>query len=132
MGSIGIDLEDKHFCLKDRVIGVAGCNFLRIYFICEKAARFENEVQAESNDLKLKLIYNKTLDTQREVLILSNSLLKYNTAIRYAHELFEQIVEEYKNSREKSMQIIQKDIHIRRWERFKGEPVLKFLEPKST
>jgi hypothetical protein len=44
LGTIGIDLEeDKTFYIKDRVIGVKGCNFLRIYYICEKAARFENE-----------------------------------------------------------------------------------------
>lgn len=39
----------------------------------------------------------------------------------------EQIVEEYKNSREKSTQIIAKDIHIKRWEKFIYEPQLKFV-----
>ena len=39
----------------------------------------------------------------------------------------EQIIEEYKNSREKSQQIIAKDIHVRRWEKFSIEPQLKFL-----
>ncbi len=38
--------------------------------------------------------------------------------MKLLHELLEQIVEEYKNSREKSMQIIPKDIHIKKWERF--------------
>ena len=37
------------------------------------------------------------------------------------------IIEEYKNSREKSQQIIAKDIHVRRWEKFSIEPQLKFL-----
>lgn len=58
---------------------------------------------------------------------MSHSLHKYNNAIRYLHELMEQIVEEYKNSREKSAQIIAKDIHIRRWEKFYYEPQLKFV-----
>lgn len=133
MGTIGIDLdEDKTFCVKDRVVGVKGCNFLRIYYVCEKAARFENEDRTDANDLRLKLINNRSTDKQCEVAIFANSLLKYNTAVRYAHELFEQIVEEYKNSREKSQQIIPKDVHIRRWEKIKAEPTLKFLEPKST
>jgi hypothetical protein len=39
----------------------------------------------------------------------------------------EQIVEEYKNSREKSAQIIPKDIHVKKWEKFVVESQLKFL-----
>ena len=58
---------------------------------------------------------------------MSHSLQKYNQAVRYLHELMEQIIEEYKNSREKTAQIIAKDIHVRRWERFACEPQLKFL-----
>ena len=46
---------------------------------------------------------------------MSNSIQKYNQAIRYLHELLEQIVEEYKNSKEKMIQIIPKDIHIKKW-----------------
>lgn len=47
--------------------------------------------------------------------------------MKLLHELLEQIVEEYKNSREKSMQIIPKDIHIKKWEKFSVEYQLKFL-----
>lgn len=64
---------------------------------------------------------------ERDVLVLSNSLEKYNNAMKLLHELLEQIVEEYKNSREKSMQIIPKDIHIKKWEKFSLEYGLKFL-----
>ena len=78
-------------------------------------------------DLQLKLIIDKGNGSDREVLVMSHSLQKYNQAIRFLHELLEQIVEEYKNSREKSAQIIAKDIHIRRWEKFCTEPQLKFL-----
>ena len=39
----------------------------------------------------------------------------------------EQIVEEYKNSKEKMIQIIPKDIHIKKWEKFQIDAQLKFL-----
>ena len=78
-------------------------------------------------DLVLKLISNKSNNLSREVLVLSNCIQKYNQAIRCLHELLEQIVEEYKNSREKMAQIIPKDIHIRKWERFQLDSQLKFL-----
>ena len=58
---------------------------------------------------------------------MSNSLQKYNQAIRCLHELLEQIVEEYKNSKEKMVQIIPKDIHIKKWEKFQVDFQLKFL-----
>lgn len=75
----------------------------------------------------LKLIINKSTGLEREVLILSHSLQKYNNAVRSLHELLEQIVEEYKNSKEKLVQIIPKDVHIRKWEKFSVETQLKFL-----
>jgi hypothetical protein len=78
-------------------------------------------------DLVLRLICNRTTGLEREVLVLSNSIQKYNQAIRWLHELLEQITEEYKNSKEKMAQIIPKDIHIRKWEKFQVELTLKFL-----
>lgn len=105
-----------------------GCNFVRIYYLCDKSFKFENEgEEVRQDDLKLMLIVNRNTESDREVLVLSQSLQKYNLAIRYLHELIEQIVEEYKNSREKSMQIIAKDIHIKKWEKFNYEPQLKFM-----
>lgn len=97
-------------------MGVEGCNFIRIYYLCDKSFRFENEdEESHLEDLQLKLVINKSSGSDRDVLVMSHSLQKYNQAIRFLHELLEQIVEEYKNSREKSSQIIAKDIHIRRW-----------------
>ena len=78
-------------------------------------------------DLVLRLVSNRTTGLEREVLVLSNSIQKYNQAVRCLHELLEQIVEEYKNSREKMAQIIPKDIHIRKWEKFQVDVQLKFL-----
>jgi hypothetical protein len=90
--------------------------------------RFEHENEdSKLEDLVLKLIINRRTDMERDVLVLSNSLEKYNNAMKLLHELLEQIVEEYKNSREKSMQIIAKDIHIKKWEKFTLEYGLKFL-----
>jgi hypothetical protein len=96
--------------------------------MCEKMFRFEHENEdSKLEDLVLKLIINRRTDMERDVLVLSNSLEKYNNAMKLLHELLEQIVEEYKNSREKSMQIIAKDIHIKKWEKFTLEYGLKFL-----
>lgn len=78
-------------------------------------------------DLVLRLVSNRSTGLEREVLVLSNSIQKYNQAVRCLHELLEQIVEEYKNSREKMAQIIPKDIHIRKWEKFQVDLQLKFL-----
>lgn len=78
-------------------------------------------------DLVLKLVCNRSTGLEREVLVLSNSIQKYNQAVRCLHELLEQIVEEYKNSKEKMVQIIPKDIHIRKWEKFQVDVQLKFL-----
>ena len=90
--------------------------------------RFEHENEdSKLEDLVLKLIINRRTDMERDVLVLSNSLEKYNNAMKLLHELLEQIVEEYKNSREKSMQIIAKDIQIKKWEKFTLEYGLKFL-----
>ena len=90
--------------------------------------RFEHENEdSKLEDLVLKLIINRRTDMERDVLVLSNSLEKYNNAMKLLHELLEQIVEEYKNSREKSMQVIAKDIHIKKWEKFALEYGLKFL-----
>lgn len=75
----------------------------------------------------LKLVWNRSTGLEREVLVLSNSIQKYNQAVRCLHELLEQIVEEYKNSKEKMVQIIPKDIHIRKWEKFQVDVQLKFL-----
>lgn len=75
----------------------------------------------------LKIVSNRTTGLSRDVLVMSNSIQKYNQAIRCLHELLEQIVEEYKNSKEKMVQIIPKDIHIRKWEKFQIELQLKFL-----
>lgn len=75
----------------------------------------------------MRLVSNKATGLEREVLVLSNSIQKYNQAIRCLHELLEQIIEEYKNSKEKMAQIIPKDIHIRKWEKFQVEAQLKFL-----
>lgn len=75
----------------------------------------------------LKLVCNRSTGLEREVLVLSNSIQKYNQAVRCLHELLEQIVEEYKNSKEKMVQIIPKDIHIRKWEKFQVDVQLKFL-----
>ncbi len=47
--------------------------------------------------------------------------------MKLLHELLEQIVEEYKNSKEKSSQIIPRDVHIKKWERFCIDYQLKFL-----
>lgn len=78
-------------------------------------------------DLVLRLVSNRATGLEREVLVLSNSIQKYNQAVRCLHELLEQIVEEYKNSKEKMVQIIPKDIHIRKWEKFQVDLQLKFL-----
>lgn len=75
----------------------------------------------------LRLVSNRSTGLNRDVLVMSNSIQKYNQAIRCLHELLEQIVEEYKNSKEKMVQIIPKDIHIRKWERFQVDLQLKFL-----
>ena len=75
----------------------------------------------------MKLVSNQETGLEREVLVLSNSIQKYNQAVRCLHELLEQIIEEYKNSREKMVQIIPRDIHIRKWERFQVEAQLKFI-----
>lgn len=79
------------------------------------------------DDLVMKLVSNQETGLEREVLVLSNSIQKYNQAVRCLHELLEQIIEEYKNSREKMVQIIPRDIHIRKWERFQVEAQLKFI-----
>lgn len=34
VSTIGIDLDDKQFYTKDRILGVKGCNLLRIYYLC--------------------------------------------------------------------------------------------------
>ena len=96
--------------------------------MCEKSFKFEHEHE-ESNieDLVLRLVSNKVNNLDRDVLVMSNSLQKYNQAIRCLHELLEQIVEEYKNSKEKMVQIIPKDIHIKKWEKFQVDFQLKFL-----
>jgi hypothetical protein len=47
--------------------------------------------------------------------------------MKLLHELLEQIVEEYKNSKEKSLQIIPRDVHIKKWERFSLDYQLKFF-----
>ena len=75
----------------------------------------------------MRLVSNKTTNLDRDVLAMSNSLQRYNQAIRCLHELMEQIVEEYKNSKEKMVQIIPKDIHIKKWEKFQIDVQLKFL-----
>lgn len=75
----------------------------------------------------MRLVSNRATGLEREVLVLSNSIQKYNQAVRCLHELLEQIVEEYKNSKEKMVQIIPKDIHIRKWEKFQVDLQLKFL-----
>ena len=75
----------------------------------------------------LKIVSNRTTGLSRDVLVMSNSIQKYNQAIRCLHELLEQIVEEYKNSKEKMVQIIPKDIHIKKWEKFQVDLQLKFL-----
>lgn len=98
IGTIGIDLEEKTFNLKDRILGAESSNFLRVLYYCEKAVRLENEGEVSQDDLMIKLICSKE-HIERSVLVMTNSVLRYNTAIRYLHELFEQIVEEYKNSK---------------------------------
>ena len=75
----------------------------------------------------LRLVSTRATGLEREVLVPSNSIQKYNQAVRCLHELLEQIVEEYKNSKEKMVQIIPKDIHIRKWEKFQVDLQLKFL-----
>ena len=75
----------------------------------------------------MRLVSNKTTNLDRDVLAMSYSLQRYNQAIRCLHELMEQIVEEYKNSKEKMVQIIPKDIHIKKWEKFQIDVQLKFL-----
>lgn len=75
----------------------------------------------------LRLVCNQATGLSRDVLVMSNSIQKYNQAIRCLHELLEQIVEEYKNSKEKMVQIIPKDIHVRKWEKFQVDLQLKFL-----
>jgi hypothetical protein len=75
----------------------------------------------------LKIVSNRTTGLSRDVLVMSNSIQKYNQAVRCLHELLEQIVEEYKNSKEKMVQIIPKDIHIKKWEKFQVDLQLKFL-----
>ena len=49
-GVIGLDLTDKSFQLKGRILGVQvpydlikGCNFIRVQYMCEKMFRFEHE-----------------------------------------------------------------------------------------
>ena len=75
----------------------------------------------------LKIVSNRTTGLSRDVLVMSNSIQKYNQDIRCLHELLEKIVEEYKNSKEKMVQIIPKDIHIKKWEKFQVDLQLKFL-----
>ncbi len=41
----------------------------------------------------LRIVSNKTTGLSRDVLVMSNSIQKYNQAIRCLHELLEQIVE---------------------------------------
>lgn len=130
-----MDLTDKSFQLKGRILGVQvpydlikGCNFIRVQYMCEKMFRFEHENEVSKlEDLVLKLVINRRTETARDVLVLSNSLEKYNHAMKLLHELLEQIVEEYKNSKEKSLQIIPRDVHIKKWERFSIDYQLKFL-----
>lgn len=63
-----------------------GCNFVRIYYLCDKSFKFENEgEEVRQDDLKLKLVVNKNTESDREVLVMSQSLQKYNNAIRYLH-----------------------------------------------
>ena len=92
VGTIGIDLDEKNFCLKERIMGAKASNFLKVLYICEKAVRLENEGETERNDLVIKLIHSKDVGIERSVLVMARNLMKYNTAIRYLHELFEQIV----------------------------------------
>ena len=47
--------------------------------------------------------------------------------MKLLHELLEQNVEEYKNSKEKSLQIIPRDVHIKKWEKFSLDYQLKFF-----
>ncbi len=77
-----------------RVLGIRGCNFIRVQYMCEKMYRFEHEEEEyKVEELVLKLVYNRKNDTEREVLVMCNSLEKYNQAMKLLHELLEQIVE---------------------------------------
>ncbi len=66
-GVIGLDLTDKSFQLKGRILGVQvtkylikGCNFIRVQYMCEKMFRFEHENEiSKLEDLVLKLVINR-------------------------------------------------------------------------
>lgn len=40
VGTIGLDLTDRHFKIRQRILGVEGCNFVRIYYLCDKIFKF--------------------------------------------------------------------------------------------
>jgi hypothetical protein len=40
VGTIGLDLTDRNFRTKERILGVDGCNFVRIYYLCDKSFKF--------------------------------------------------------------------------------------------
>ncbi len=86
---MGVDIEDRKFNVKDRILGVRCANFLRVYCICEKTCVCEERAE---RDFELRLVINKRINSENEVLVIANSLEKYRQAKASLQELLAQII----------------------------------------
>ncbi|KRX00038.1 hypothetical protein PPERSA_07235 [Pseudocohnilembus persalinus] len=103
-------------------------NLYRLIYLSEKNA-CQRDIE-QDGEVLIKLVennYNREKD-QMELLIMTNNYSKYDCAVRYAHELLSQILEEYKKFCERLKVDMESDIHVKRIEKFNSDIELVFKE----
>jgi hypothetical protein len=58
-----LDINSEEFHIKERIMGIKGCNIVRIFYLVEKAYAFgsENQMHDSLPELDIKLVLDKSI-----------------------------------------------------------------------
>ncbi|CAD8137820.1 unnamed protein product [Paramecium pentaurelia] len=113
---IDVDVFQKDFNIKQRILGLKGSNIIRILYLVEKAFAFQTkENTSTKQELDVKLLVDE--QSENQLILLGNQWNKFVLAQKYANELFAQIKEEFKFFQDFQLQGL-KESRVRRIDKF--------------